>query len=100
MQKNWWKKLTNVYSFTVNQSHLRLDHYLVEQLPDYSRSRIQHYIKKGKVTINGEIGKPSMILHGNESVECSFDSEPIDDSIIPEKMNLNILFFKKTKYQK
>ena len=84
--------MTNVYSFTVNQSHLRLDHYLAQQLPDYSRSKIQNFIKQGQVTINGETGKPSQILKGNETVECHFDYDTVDESIIPEQMSLDICY--------
>ena len=84
--------MTNIYSFTVDQSHLRLDQYLVNQLPDYSRSKIQNYIKKGHVTINGKIGKPSLILQGNEIVECHFEPKTVDSFIIPEQMSLDILY--------
>ena len=76
----------------MNQSHLRLDQYLVEQLPDYSRSKIQNYIKLGQVTINGEPGKSSLILKGNETIECYFEPDPFDESIIPEEMKLDILY--------
>ena len=73
--------MVNIYTFTVNQSHLRLDQYLVKKLPDYSRSKIQSYIKSGQVTINGETGKPSLILRGNETVECHFEPKIDDESI-------------------
>ena len=76
----------------MNQSHLRLDHYLAQQLPDYSRSKIQNYIKSGQVTINGETGKPSLILRGNETVECHFEPGMDDESIIPEKISLDIIY--------
>ena len=81
-----------MYSFIVKQSHLRLDQYLVNQLPDYSRSKIQHYIKRGQVTIHGATCKPSLILQGGETVECSFEQEPVDESIVSEEMSLNILY--------
>ena len=76
----------------MNQSHLRLDQFLVEQLPEYSRSKIQNYIKKGQVTIDGETGKPALILQGNETVECQFVSVPLNKSIIQEQMSLDILY--------
>jgi len=71
---------------------LRLDHYLAKKLPNYSRSKIQSYIKMGQVTINGLIVKPSFILQGNEIIKCRFESEPIDEYIIPEKIDLEIIF--------
>lgn len=80
------------YSFTVEESRLRLDQYLVCKLPNISRSKIQNLIKLGQVTINGEPGKSSLILHGNESIECRFEPLIKDESIVSEKMDLNILF--------
>ena len=76
----------------VDQSHLRLDQYLAEKLPDYSRSKIKNYIKLGQVTINGETGKPSLILQGNETIECCFEPKFVDTSILPEQMILDILY--------
>ena len=84
--------MTNIYSFTVNQAHLRLDQYLAQQLPNYSRSKIQNFIKQGQVTINGETGKPSQILQGNETVECHFENATVGEFIIPEQMSLDIIY--------
>ena len=47
----------------------RLDVFLQEQLPEYSRSRLQDWIKSGRVRVNGEAERPSVRLRGNESVE-------------------------------
>jgi 23S rRNA pseudouridine1911/1915/1917 synthase len=47
----------------------RLDHYLQEHLADYSRARLQSWIKSGRVTINGATAKASLVLRGNERVE-------------------------------
>ena len=60
------------HSFIVDKCQLRLDQYLVGKLPELSRSKIQNLIKLGQVTIDGEIGKSSLILHGNESIEMQF----------------------------
>ena len=84
--------MSNIISFIVNQSDLRLDQYLVERLPDYSRSKIQDYIKRGHVKINGEIGKSSLKLKSNDAIECCFEPMPIDTAIIPEKLNLDIIY--------
>ena len=84
--------MTEYHSFIVEQSHLRLDQYLSGKLPDFSRSKIQNFIKQGQVTINGETGKPSQILQGNETVECHFEYDTVDESIIPEHMSLDIIY--------
>ena len=84
--------MADIYSFIVNHAHLRLDQYLVEKLPDYSRSRIQNYIKCGQVMINGKIGRPSMRLKGKEAIECHFEATPLNQSISKENIPLDILY--------
>ena len=37
----------------MNAGHKRLDHYLLEKWPQYSRSRLQSWIKQGRVLVNG-----------------------------------------------
>ena len=84
--------MTEYYSFTVKQSHLRLDQYLTDKLPTFSRSKIQHYIKNGQVTIDGKPVKSSLLLQGKEVVECHFTSDTKDKSINAEAMNLDIIY--------
>ncbi len=61
------------FSFTPEPADAgkRLDHFLQERLPSYSRSRLQSWIKDGHVRVKGEPAKPSMLLHGGEAVEVS-----------------------------
>src|SRR5687767_9303323 len=47
----------------------RLDQFLQEKLPEYSRSRLQEWIRSGLVHVNSVLQKPSFILRGGESVE-------------------------------
>ena len=46
----------------------RLDQWLVSQLPDVSRVRIQQLIEQKKILINGKTPKPSMKLRGGEEI--------------------------------
>jgi 23S rRNA pseudouridine1911/1915/1917 synthase len=46
----------------------RVDHFLQEQLPQYSRSRLQTWIKDGHVTIDGAPARVSHLLHGGETI--------------------------------
>ena len=46
----------------------RLDHWLVSQLPNVSRVRVQQLIEQGKILVNGVTPKPSLRLRGNEEV--------------------------------
>ena len=44
--------MTEDHIFNVNESNIRLDQYLSRMLPDYSRSKIQSFIKLGQVKIS------------------------------------------------
>lgn len=69
----------------------RLDLYLQTLYPKYSRSRLQEWIKKGRVTVDGKTQKASHILKGGESIEV----EPLELKALrarPEDIALEILF--------
>lgn len=55
---------------------VRLDHFLAQALQDYSRSRIQGWIKRGRVRVDGRSGKPSHVLRGGEAVEVEPEAPP------------------------
>jgi 23S rRNA pseudouridine1911/1915/1917 synthase len=46
----------------------RLDLFLLEKLPEYSRARLQGWIKRGRVIVNGTAPKASLLLHGSERI--------------------------------
>lgn len=69
----------------------RLDHYLQGQLPQYSRSRLQSWIKTGRVAVNGAAAKASLLLRGGEHIEVSpADLPPLKAA--PEDLPLEILY--------
>jgi 23S rRNA pseudouridine1911/1915/1917 synthase len=47
----------------------RLDQFLHERLPEYSRSRLQDWIEQGRVLVDGAPEKRSHLLKGSERVE-------------------------------
>jgi 23S rRNA pseudouridine1911/1915/1917 synthase len=47
----------------------RLDSFLHERLPDFSRSRLSTWIRDGRVTIGDKIPRPSYLLHGDEEAD-------------------------------
>ena len=47
----------------------RLDAYLHEKLPEYSRSRLQTWIRDNRVQVDGAAGKPSTLLRGAERID-------------------------------
>jgi 23S rRNA pseudouridine1911/1915/1917 synthase len=46
----------------------RLDSLLREQLPQFSRSRLQSWIRDGRVLLDGKEAKPSQVLRGTEVI--------------------------------
>src|SRR5580692_7335430 len=57
----------------------RLDHFLQQQLPTYSRARLQAWIKEGRVLVNGLAVKASHLLRVDENVEASpADPPPLE----------------------
>jgi 23S rRNA pseudouridine1911/1915/1917 synthase len=46
----------------------RLDAFLHQRLPEYSRSRLQTWIREARVHVNGVAGKPSTTLRGSEEI--------------------------------
>ena len=49
----------------------RLDALLHERLPEYSRSRLQSWIRDGRVQVNGVPGKPSATIRGSEDIDVN-----------------------------
>ena len=70
----------------------RLDHFLVNQIPDLSRSFLQSLVKKGKVSVDGNIiYKTGYKLDGERVISIILPPpEPLD--LLPESIPLDILF--------
>jgi 23S rRNA pseudouridine1911/1915/1917 synthase len=76
---------------SARDSGKRLDHFLQEKLPQYSRSRLQEWIRGGRVRVDGNAGKPSSLLRGAEAIHV----EPADLAPLratPEDIPLDILY--------
>jgi 23S rRNA pseudouridine1911/1915/1917 synthase len=70
----------------------RLDHFLVETLPKYSRARLQGFIKAGFVDVNGmHSQKSGQILEQGMLIELRIPP-PIPTELIGEDIPLKIVF--------
>lgn len=83
----------SVFTFRFqNSDEERLDHFLVESLPDYSRARLQGLVKNGLVLINGAPAKKSgQILENRSLVEVRIPPAAPTD-LIGENIPLDIVF--------
>lgn len=69
----------------------RLDHFLQDRLSDFSRSRLQSWIKAGRVSVNGSPARVSTLLRGGESIEVApADLPPLKAT--PEAEPVDVLY--------
>ena len=64
-----------IFLLRVDQAEPRLDRYVVRQLPDLSRSAVQHLIRSGRITVDGSGAKPSLQLHPGSRVRVELAPE-------------------------
>ena len=69
----------------------RLDHFLQAKLSEYSRSRIQSWIKEGRARVNGSAARSSLLLHGGEAIEVSPAGLPPLQAT-PEDLPVDVLY--------
>src|SRR5580693_7821014 len=55
-------------SVSITDRGKRLDSLLHEQLPQFSRSRLQSWIRDGRVLVNGQPAKSSCVIRGTEVI--------------------------------
>ena len=69
----------------------RIDAFLHDSLPKFSRSRLQSWVKEGRATVAGRIAKPSRLLREGETVEFEPGVIP-GHSAVPEDIPLEVLY--------
>lgn len=79
--------------FTSEPAHSgkRLDAFLHEALPEYSRSRLQSWIKSDRVLVDGQATRASYILHGGERIAVTPANLP-PLKAEPEALPLKVLY--------
>lgn len=72
---------------------MRLDHFLVQQLPEHSRSAISSWIRGGRVRVQGEVARKSgMALGPGARVTCEPPPPPPKHDLVPFEAHLEVLF--------
>ena len=69
----------------------RLDQVLAELFTDYSRSRLQKWVKSGNVTLNGTPGTVKEKVAAGDRIELQVEEEAVVEDA-PEKIDLDILY--------
>ncbi len=80
-------------NFTVTERNKsdRIDKFLSEEQSDWSRSQVQHWIKKGLVTSNGVPVKPNYKCAIADQIEVTIP-DPAELDVEAEEMNLDIYY--------
>jgi 23S rRNA pseudouridine1911/1915/1917 synthase len=86
---------------SIDDADKRIDKYLADKIKDYSRSRIQKLIKKGKVLVNKEIVTSHYFLRENDKIVIDYkEDEKEEKEIIKKKsglFKLSDIIMEKTK---
>lgn len=83
-------KLTETVPYEL--AGMRLDQVLAELFSDYSRNKLQSWIKAGRVEVNDDIVlSPKIKLDGGEVITLDAEAETVIESA-PEKIPLDIVF--------
>lgn len=88
------KEKENILHYTLPTSE-RLDIFVTENYPEHSRSLVQALIKKGQITVNGKVVKPSYPLEENDEIKIVFptlkNTINLKDLIIFEGKNFFVI---------
>lgn len=55
----------------INEENVRLDKFVMQEMPDLSRTLIQEYIKEGHILVNGKNEKASYKIKMNDDIEVT-----------------------------
>jgi 23S rRNA pseudouridine1911/1915/1917 synthase len=69
----------------------RLDQFLHERLPEFSRSRLQQWIREGRARVNGDTVRPSYAVRAGDSIEVE-PAAPPPLRATPEDIPLAVLY--------
>lgn len=82
---------TSELRIPLESAGVRLDVALQHLLPEFSRARIQTWIRNGRIQLDGKIVAPKYIVAGDEKVVLETQPEPAETAFAPEAIGLNIV---------
>ena len=83
--------ITQTAEVPYEEGNKRFDQVAAKLFPDFSRSRLQQWIKDGQLTVNGETMRGRDKLNGGETLELRAEQEAEGDWQ-PEAMDLDIVY--------
>jgi len=80
------------YKFVVDTSDIRVDLFLANKLPNFSRTTIQNSIKSNLVMVNNQLAKTSTKVNFGDIINGEIKEKQVNQSIVPQNIPLDILF--------
>lgn len=82
------------FSITIDkgQDPLRIDKFLMQRIENATRNKLQQAITLGMVLVNGKEVKSNYKIKPNDSIVIYSDMSPDQTDVVPEKMDLNIVY--------
>lgn len=74
------------------QALLRIDKFLMDRLPNVTRTKIQDGLHDGFIKVNDNTAKPNYKVHPNDIITISLPEPPRDTEVIPENIPLDIVY--------
>ncbi len=74
------------------QALIRIDRFLMDRLPNATRTKIQAAIDAESVRVNGKLTKASYKIKPEDIITISLPHPPRDTEVLPENIPINIVF--------
>lgn len=74
------------------QEMMRVDKFLIDRLPQISRTRIQAIAKAGLLLVNGKTVKPNHKIHPNDEISVNLPFERTEFELVPEDIPLDFVY--------
>jgi 23S rRNA pseudouridine1911/1915/1917 synthase len=74
------------------QSMMRIDKYITEKVANATRNKVQKAIDQGMILVNGNRVKANYQIKPLDDIKVFLPTPPRDNEVIPEKMDLDIIF--------
>src|SRR5688572_16756864 len=84
--------MTRTFTAAADSAGQRLDQFLVAQLADVSRARVQELIAQQKVLVEGASAKPSLRLRGRETIVITGAADRPPLRAVAEDIPLDIVY--------
>lgn len=74
------------------QSLIRIDKFLMDRLPNVTRTKIQGGIHEGFVKVNDKNIKANYKVHPNDIITVAMPEPPRDSNVVPENIPITVVF--------